>query len=62
MKRLRIAIPILIILAMSLYAWQGVTWYAHDIIGAALPIGCDVIFYGAETQQVLISRWGYGGA
>jgi hypothetical protein len=50
MKRQHIVIPVLIILYISLYAWQGCTWHAHDILGAALPAGCSLLFYGTETQ------------
>ena len=35
-----------------MYAWMGIKWYGHDVLGARLPAGCEVLFIGAETQMV----------
>ena len=61
MKYFRFALFILIVLVFSLYTWQGCTWYVHDIVGAGLHFGCDVIFYGAETQQAFTIAAGCPG-
>jgi len=61
MKRLPFAISVTIILAMSLYAWQGCTWYTHEILGAALPAGCALFLYGTETQPAFTIAAGCPG-
>ena len=51
MKWLPFAVAVFIIVAMSLYARLGVTWYTHDIVGVALPAGCELFSFGTETQS-----------
>ena len=46
---------------MSLYAWVGMELYSHNILGAALSVGCELFFYGSETQTVLTIAAGCPG-
>ena len=47
-----IAIALLIIFVMSLYAWLGMTWISHDILEAKLPAGCSMLFFSEDVQVV----------
>lgn len=52
---------LLIIAGFSLYAWLGLEWVTPDITGAKLPAGCELFFFGGESQPTFTVALGCPG-
>ena len=51
----------LIAFLFALYAWHGVEWIDHDIMGAKLPARCELFFFFGESQPTFTVALGCPG-
>jgi hypothetical protein len=57
----RLGVVLLIIVGFCLYAHFGLEWVTAEVVGAKLPAGCELFFFGEDAQPVFTIALGCPG-